>query len=77
MAMTTLSKRLMQNDESVDRPKTKNALLHLDRPHFFSNAILNDILIYLYGCTSTERTYFVTYYVNNGLQKNCSTIFYK
>ena len=39
MALATLSKRLMQNDESVDRSKTKNALLHLDRPHFFSQTL--------------------------------------
>ena len=34
---------------------------------FFTNTILNDIHLFVYGCTSIERNYFVAYYVNNGL----------
>ena len=68
MALKTLSNRLMQNDESVDRQKTRNALLHLDTPHLFYKCYSKrypSLCIW----ASIERTYFVTYYVNNDLQK--------
>ena len=50
MALTTLSNWLIQNDESVDiyRQKTKNALLHLDTPHLFSQVLSQTISIFLY-----------------------------
>ena len=63
MALTTLSNWLMQNDESVDRQKTKNACTVAPgyTSLFFTNPILNDIHdLFVYGCTSIERTYFVT-----------------
>ena len=48
MTLTTLSNWLIQNDESVDRQKTKNALLHLDTPHLFSQVLFQTISIFLY-----------------------------
>ena len=49
MALKTLSNRLMQNDESEDRQKTKNALLDLEAPHFFYKCYSNDIHLNVNG----------------------------
>ena len=49
MTLTTLSNWLMQNEESMDRQKTK---IHLT---FFTNAILNNIHLYCMGALVSQE----------------------
>ena len=62
MALTTLSNWLMQKRRKRGQTKDKERTVAPGYTSlFFTNAILNDIHdLFVYGCTSIERTYFVT-----------------